>query len=210
LIVSYNNQLTKTKSNKQFKIFQLIASEKNFLNSDFGNVNSIQDLLYIIHNSKHSNISELSCKQCKKIAAQLENSIDIRPKFGNLMHILENEVQEEKNIIEKKRLPSQNDLTRFALKSAVLEFYKNKNISSDFVISDNSKDGRLIPELAPDFDVIYNIWLDKLLQLNSRDDKYRVEIEEINKAKKDVDVKMQGSAFEKQLDRFRKEFMEKL
>ena len=50
----------------------------------------------------------------------------------------------------------------------------------------------------------------KLDELKRRDDKYTLMEEEFDKAEADLLEGMRGSAFEKQLDRYREEFMQKL
>jgi len=123
---------------------------------------------------------------------------------------LKQEVADEKAIVERKRSPSQNDLTRWALKDAVLAFYQGLNLPENTVIVDTLYDDRLITKLAPDFDVIANIWMEKLDELKRKDDKFALDYDEYDKAEADLADGMRGSAFEKQLDRYREEFMQKL
>lgn len=142
------------------------------------------------------------------IDTNLEN--ELKPKFGNLISVLEREVFNEKNKIENKNFPSQNDLTRWALKDAVLSYYQGLNIPEDMIVVDTLYDDRLISKLAPDFDIIAQIWMEKLNRLLYHTDKYALEKDEIDKAESDLADGMRGSAFEKQLDRYREEFMKKL
>lgn len=183
-----------------------IIYAKGFLKQNFKNING-SELLKTIHKFRHLDCVSLSlnkCPLCNKIA------MDILPRFGNLMQILEEEAQEETAIVERRRMPSQNDLTRWALKDAVLSFYQGLNFPDDLPVVTNRFDDRLVTELAPDFDVIARVWLEKLDELKRRDDKYTLILEEYDKAEADLQDGMRGSAFEKQLDRFREEFMQKL
>ena len=187
------------------------ANEKNFLAYDFSRVKSFADLMTVVHKIRHKGISKAGkytrCKLCRKIAEEI---LDIVPKFGNLIDVLSKEVEAERSIMAKKSVPSQNDLTRLALKDAVLEYYKNKNYPSDYPIVESRYDDRLIDALAPDFDVIAKIWIRKLDTLKRRNDKYTLNTDEQDKAERDFLDGMRGSAFEKFLDRYRIEFMAKL
>ncbi|MFA5024043.1 MAG: hypothetical protein WC523_03765 [Patescibacteria group bacterium] len=195
-----------------------ISNEKSFLNSDFGNIKNVESLMEIIHTTRHNKISKAGrytrCKLCKKIVADITQQetplSDILPKMGNLLSILEKEALDEKANIEAMKMPSQNDLTRWALKDAVLAYYQGLNFPPDKPIVESRYDDRLIDELAPDFDIIAKIWLQKLDELQRKNDQYTLNTNEMDKAEADLSEKMQGSAFEKQLDRFREEFMAKL
>ena len=188
-----------------------------FLDFDFTEVKTLDDLMKVVHNIKHKHISKAKkhtrCKICKALIAELQNMqpiADILPKFGNLMSVLEQEVAAEKDKIEAKKNPSQVDLTRWALKDAVLAFYQDKDFPIDKQIVESRYDNRLIDELAPDFDVIAGIWMDKLDELSRRNDKFVLNKDEIDKAESDLANGMRGSAFEKRLDRYREEFVQKL
>lgn len=183
-----------------------IKSEREMMSKE-PNIKTVGEALDLIHTWKHSDTDK--CYVCDLYKAALEEP-DRKPRFGNLIELLQQEVDAEKSNVETKHLPSQNDLTRWALKSAVLEFYKNMNMPNDVVVVETQYDDRLVPQFAPDFDVIYRMWMEKLDLLQHRNDKYQVEPEEYDKAEGDLEGGMRGSAFEKQLDRFRDEFMNKL
>lgn len=151
------------------------------------------------------------CKKCIKILAEEEVKYeDLLPRYGNLISVLENEAATEKALVERKLLPTQNDLLRWALKDAVLEYYQNLNYQQDDPVVESRQDDRLIESLAPDFDVIAGIWMRKLQELINRDDKYKLLEDEYKEVENDLSEKMRGSAFEKRLDRYRQEFMSKL
>jgi hypothetical protein len=228
-IARYESQLHSISSINRDKILKRIKKEKEFLTYNFNNLQTIREIISIIHNFRHKGISKYSsykdCLECKKalksISTQLPEQNDIvnvdtnlenelKPKFGNLISILEQEVFDEKNKIESKNFPSQNDLTRWALKDSVLSYYQGLNIPENMVVVDTLYDDRLISKLAPDFDVIAQIWIEKLNRLLYNTDKYALEKDEIDKAESDLADGMRGSAFEKQLDRYREEFMKKL
>lgn len=132
---------------------------------------------------------------------------ELKPKFGNLLDLLQKELQSEAQKLEAKSLPSQNDLSRLALKSAVFDFYNEFDSAPDTIVVNNLHDDRLSVEFAPDFDVIAKIWFDKLDELKRRKDKYMLIDEEFDQAQDDLVDGMRGSAFEKRLDRYRQDFM---
>jgi hypothetical protein len=184
--------------------------------------NLFSDLEYLKFALKNDHYDD---DRCKNIIAELgielpgapaqtadpeKDDSDILPRFGNLLGILRQEVAMENTKIERRRMPSQNDLTRWALKKVVLDFYEKIGLPPDTPVVVNRFDDRLITELAPDFDVIADMWIEELDKLYRRDDKYGLIMEEIDKARLDLDDGMRGSAFEKQLDRYREEFMQKL
>lgn len=228
-IALQNVKISKTNSHEQYSLFRIIADERKFLASNFNEIKDMYDLMDMIHDVRHNTISKaknsIKCKHCKKSFAEMaielpgapaeyeaepDKEEELKPRYGNLIAVLQQEVQDELAIIERRRVPSQNDLTRCALKSVVLEFYQNLNTKDDIVVVDDLYDDRLITQLAPDFDVIYKMWLEKLDELQRRDDKYTLNTVEYDKAEEDLLNGMRGSAFEKQLDRYREDFMQKL
>jgi len=229
-IALQNVKISETNSHDQYSLFRIIADERKFLTNNFGNIESISDFMNIVHEIRHNTASKTKnsadCIHCKKVLAEIAIELpgapaqyefeqnkeeeELRPRFGNLIATLQEEVQNEISNMERRRIPSQNDLTRWALKHAVLEFYQNLNEKDDVVVVDSLYDDRLITQLAPDFDVIYKIWMEKLDELQRRDDKYTLNTNEYDKAENDLLGGMRGSAFEKQLDRYRENFMQKL
>lgn len=212
-IASKRLQMPGDSSATTLSLLNAMAQDKKFLNSDFSIVNSIDGLIELVH-IRHTD-AQSECAFCVKLAEELmqpeeEEATDILPRFGNLISILEQEVAQEKQRVESRRIPSQNDLTRWALKDAVLEYYQGLHFPEDVPVVNSRYDDRLIADLAPDFDVISNLWLQKLDELKRREDKYALIIEEFDKAENDLLDGMRGSAFEKQLDRYREEFMQKL
>jgi len=137
---------------------------------------------------------------------------DNLPRAGNLLSVLKEEAEEEKQHIERSRIPSQNDLRRWALKDAVLSYYQGLNMPDDIIVVKNKFDDRLITEFAPDFSVIYNVWLTKLDELRRKNErsKFKLLQDEYDQVEEDILEGMRGSAFEKQLDRYRIEFVQKL
>lgn len=196
----------------------IASNDRAFLKLNFSKIQTLESLMSAIHNVRHKGISKAGkytrCKICRAIMTEIQmepNEVaDILPKFGNLLAVLEKEVAEERNYIEVKRTPSSNDLTRWALKDAVLAYYQGLNMPAETPIVESRYDDRLVDDLAPDFDVIANIWLQKLDELKRRNDRYTLNLDEFDKAEADLNDGMRGSAFEKQLDRFREEFMKKL
>lgn len=228
-IALQNVKISKTNSHEQYSLFRVIADERKFLASNFNDVTDVHDLMDVVHGIRHNTISRakgsIKCRFCKEILAEMaielpgapaqyeaqpDKEDELKPRFGNLIAVLQQEVQNENEKMERRRMPSQNDLTRWALKNAVLEFYQNLEEKDNVVVVDDLYDDRLSTALAPDFDVIYEMWMKKLDELQRRDDKYTLNSEEYDKAEDDMRDGMRGSAFEKQLDRYREDFMQKL
>lgn len=187
-----------------------LRKEAEFLKLDCSGLN-LKQFVNIMHPLCHHGAVE-SCKKCANIELEYgsnDQNVEM-PRFGNFLSLLESEVRQEQDEMARKRLPSQNDLTRWALKDAFLAFYQGLNLPEDLVIVDNKFDDRLISQLAPDFSVIAQIWMQKLDELQRRKDKYALVTDEYDKAEADLIEGMRGSAFEKQLDRFREDVMKKL
>ena len=229
-IAATNVKVSKIKSHEQYSMFRIIADERKFLSSDFSGINDVHDLMSIIHDIRHKSISRdatfLKCRFCRRVLAEMaielpggpaqneathdEKEDQLKPRFGNLIAVLEEEVQNEVANMERRQVPSQNDLTRWALKEAVLRWYKNQGMQDNTIVVDDIYDDRLITELAPDFSQIYEMWLEKLDELKRLDNRYTLNPDEFDKAHGDLVNGMRGSAFEKQLDRYREDFMQKL
>jgi len=226
-IAKLTSGLKNLKGEERFNMMKVIGDERDFLNYDFSKIDNISDLVDLIHRTRFSTRSKMPKYAAFRLIAEepinlpgapaenpsLNPDGDIKPLFGNLISLLEQEVTEELDRLNLRRVPSQNDLTRWALKDAVLAFYQGLNLPPNTKIVQTVFDDRLVPQLAPDFDVIHRMWLDRLYNLTRRDDKFTLESGEYEKAEKDVaenETGMRGSAFEKQLDRYREEFMQKL
>jgi len=201
---------------KTADINEKISQERDIIEYDFSNIDNIDSFTDVIHKIKHHG-DKKRCKLCKLINAEMledsnlnEKEDDLLPRFGNLISILEENAAYERSNVERKRMPSQNDLTRWALKDAVLAYYQGLNMPHDMPIVLNRFDDRLITELAPNFENISNIWLQKLDELRRKNDKYMLTMDEYDKAESDLSEEMRGSAFEKQLDRYREDFMKQL
>lgn len=127
--------------------------------------------------------------------------------LGKLLNVLNEELKKEESEF-KINYPSQTDIERWALKFAVLEFYKNLNIPQDTIIIKDTNQNKTIHEYAPDTSKIYILWLNKLKDLTKRND---VNNFNINKYDENLDRGTpQGGAFEKQLQRYREEFVSKM
>jgi hypothetical protein len=193
----------------------MILNETAILNKDFKTM-AFNEIVAFIDNVRAPYIKKYAEMAIELPGAPAETGApesderDILPRFGNLINVLEENALEEKREIESKRMPSQNDLTRWALKDAVLSYYQGLSFPDDLPVIKNRFDDRLITELAPDFEKISKIWMQKLDELMRRDDKYTLTMEEYDKAELDLSEEMRGSAFEKQLDRYREDFMKQL
>lgn len=196
-------------------ILLAIAKEREFLRLDSASIKDISDFAKHASGRYKIRVAEepinLPGAPAEDVTENPEG--DFRPTYGNLIDVLNREVQEEKSRMDSMKLPSQNDLRRWALKDATLAYYQSLNLPPNTKVLDTSLDHRLTSDLAPDFDVIYKMWLDRLRGLIDRDDKYALEEREFGEAEKDVmenETGMRGSAFEKQLDRYRADFVERL
>lgn len=229
-IATKKQQLAGLKSEARLSVLNAIERERQFFdaalwkNTHNLDIDGVMKIIHTRHRPLSLQSSYNNCRECKKVLAEMpinlpgapaENKTtnpdgDVKPMFGSLLAVLENEVNEERQRLDRMRVPSQNDLTRWALKDAVLEFYRNMNLPENTQIVETAFDDRLLPKLAPDFDIIYQMWNQRLYDLTRRNDKYTLQSDEFDKAEKDLEEGMRGSAFEKQLDRYREEFMQKL
>ena len=137
------------------------------------------------------------------------------PTLGKLRLVLEKEVNEEHDKLDNDYNKSDLDYKRLALKEAVLEYYNDLNVDLDTVVVDYDTDMTLRRDdkeiektdfdFAPNKNNIYARWMEKLRKL--------VQQNKINPAEYDESIERgipQGGAFEKQLDRYRKDFMRRL
>ena len=182
---------------------KLIARFKIVGGIDVANVKLAEEILAHDFGEGHSD-----CRICRAVLGV--DKVDILPRYGNLLDVLEKEAVEEKVAIEATETPSQNDLLRWALKDAVLAYYQGLGFEPDKPVVHSKSDTRLIPDIAPDFDKIAVIWLQRLDELARRDDKYCLLMDEYDKAEEDLSGKMRGSSAEKRIDRYREEFVKRL
>jgi hypothetical protein len=180
--------------------------------------NILYKIIDTMHKIKHRG-SINSCDICAKYAdfaselpgapyQNLSFAPTQLPTLSNLWSVLERNSMTERAQIESDPAPSQTALERFALKDAVLEYYKSLNIDANTQIVDGFGKDTALPPFAPNKESIYNIWCQKLYDLNRRNDKYHFD----GKAYKHNIERgsPQGGAFEKQLDRYRDEFMNQI
>jgi len=133
---------------------------------------------------------------------------DSMPTFNRLMDILEREEAAEINSLQLDRSPSDTDIERWALRAAVLEYYRNLGIDYEEVVSETLGDDLMKREFAPNQEDIYVIWLRRLDEQSRSDDKHKLSMDKYDEA---VNRGFgRGTAFEKQLDRYREDFMQKL
>lgn len=127
--------------------------------------------------------------------------------LGRLIATLEQLVAEEQTQYTRQA-PSQTDIERWALKSAVLDYYKGLGLPGTTKVIDNPTQPKTIHQFAPDKGVIYGIWLSKLADLTKKTDANQFAL-----PKYDQDVErgtVRGGAFEKQLLRYREEFVNEM
>lgn len=127
--------------------------------------------------------------------------------LNKLIETLEELLAEDQKDFDVKP-PSQTDIERWALKSAVLDYYRNLNLPGETIIIENPLDYKTKHEFAPDTAKVFSLWLAKLAELTKYDDANHYEIE-LYKENKERGVQ-QGGAFEKQLQRYREQFIKKM
>ena len=137
------------------------------------------------------------------------SNVNIRPEdktnFGQITDVLEKDVQNTENKLQAKLTPSPDELKDWALRWSVLQYYKNMNIDPSYEVTKTEGADKTIRQMAPSKEIIYKLWLDKLLELNRRKDKFKLNDDQLNEAT-DKGIP-QGGAFEKRLERYREDFM---
>lgn len=194
------NPLLKSKVFFRKKIAKLIVNKPNLL----VNLKNIKNKLFSM---AYNSSLELP-------GAPLENPDgrinEYLPKFGNLIFEIKKDIKEEIERMNSMEIPSQNDISRLAFKQAVLDYYSGLNADLDDKVMVSRNSNRLVPKFAPDFYEIYDLWIDKLNEYKLRDDKYGLIDDEFYLALDDLQDGMRGSAFEKRLDRYREELVNKI
>jgi len=193
-------------------ILKVIAVERAFINA---NVSSIKDIMITRHSAiinilnKTDNIIKFAEMMPSVPGAPEEyvrpNSV---PTFSKLVDTLEHSLKQEEDSIVGDPRPSPNDIKRWALKSAVLDYYNSLSIDPMMKVTHGVGELVTVDALAPNKRSIYNIWLQKLEAQHRAEDKYKLSVDEYNEAiERGIP---QGGAFEKLLDRYREEFMSEL
>lgn len=208
-IAKYNKLLSKESNlTERLDILNKIANEECILNM---NISSIGDssLLNTIHKLRHN--SSNNCQDCLTIKAQLGIVNDAPPQvqlptLGHLREILEENANSEWNSFG--RSPSSNDIKRWALKAAVSDYYNSLNYDVSNPVIDIPGSLRAINHLAPNKEWIFKSYVDKLNSMVQRNDAYRLDHREFDESY-DRGIP-RGGAFEKQLDRYREDFMYQL
>jgi len=137
------------------------------------------------------------------------------PTLGKLRMIIEKDFKNEQQRFINDPNQSDIDLKRLALKSAFFEYYNDLEYPPDTIIVDYESDMTLRRDdqeidktdfdFAPNKNEIYRIWVEKL---NRYVREGRLGTEEYDEAiERGIP---QGGAFEKQLDRYRKDVMRQL
>lgn len=137
------------------------------------------------------------------------------PTLGKLRMVIEKDLKDEYNRYINDANQSDVDLKRLALKEAFLEYYNNLDYSYDTTIVDFESDMTLRRDdkdvdktdidLAPNKNEIYQMWMNKLNRYVRENRLSNYEYDEA--AERGIP---QGGAFEKQLDRYRKDIMQQL
>ena len=140
------------------------------------------ETLTVLHNSIHDGVNMDNCQDCLFVSAEILASVpgaptvyvrpDQIPTFVKLLNVLNDSYIEEENSIRLDKHPSANDIKRWALKKAVLQYYQNLGIDSQEKVTDVA--GSLITrhDLAPNKEKIYTIWINILDNQTRAEDKY--------------------------------------
>ena len=224
-IARCENMIRQLKSTDRHAILRVIAVERAFIKYNFNgfSADDVQGILNKIAEIRHARIADiLRMTNTIHKFAELMPTVpgapdeyvrpDSVPTFNKLLAILEQNVNQETNEITADQHPSPNDMRRWALKSAVLDYYKGMNMTpeqaAELKVTNSAGSNRTIPQLAPSKRPIYDIWLQKLDALTRAGDKFKFNPDEYQEA---IDKGTpQGGAFEKMLDRYREQFMSQL
>lgn len=169
-------------------------------------------------NKRHDIIFAISYNEgLLKELENTENELDFSniPTLGKLRMVIEKDLKGEQQKFINDPNQSDTDLKRLALKAAFLEYYNDLEYSPDTPVvdyesdmtlrRDNKETDRTDFDFAPNKNKIYSRWMEKL---NRYVREGRLGPEEYDEA---VERGIpQGGAFEKQLDRYRKDIMQQL
>jgi hypothetical protein len=178
-------------------------------------------LLYADYNERHDLLHAISYNE-ELLRNELPGTSMIvneekaeLPTFGKLKMVIEKDLEQELERYNNDYNKSDVDLKRLALKSAFFDYYNNLDYGpeteivgyeSDMTLRrDNKELEKTDFNFAPNKNEIYQRWMEKLnryvrenkLKEHEYDESYSRGIP-------------QGGAFEKQLDRYRKQIMQKL
>lgn len=202
-IAKYKKELKKADIKDKVAIIKAISEERRIL--DFKvDQNSLDKFNKLVYNVRRAEMAiELP-------GAPAENqTISPSPKlnFGQFLNILENDVNQEEQKLSSALNPTQNDLIRWTRKWAFLQYYKSINIDPQQPITKTDGEDTTLRQLAPNKETIYKLYLDKLEELKRRNDKYQLLNDKFDDAL--YNGTPQGGAFEKWLERYREEIMNK-
>ena len=212
-IASLEGELHGTSGQRRASILSEIAIEREFLSYSLDGVSDASDLAAAVSSGRCRMIPRM-----QTLLAELMPGLpgapeqyvypDSMPTFSRLMDVLEQDTQSELNSLQLDRNPSDTDIERWALHAAVLEYYKLLGVDFEEVVVESYGDDLMRRDLAPNQEDIYIIWLRRLEEQTRSDDKHRLSMDKYDEA---VNRGFgRGTAFEKQLDRYREDFMQKL
>lgn len=144
-----------------------------------------------------------------------ENIPERMPNLGQLRAVLEKELQKEQQHFDNDTHQSDNDVKRLALKEVVLDYYNELpndyetpvvDYEGDMTLRrDNQETDETDFDFAPNKNNIYSRWMDKLQRYIKDGKMSPAEYDEASER-----GTPQGGAFEKQLDRYRKDFVKQI
>lgn len=202
LTIKYKSIIRKKIASLRFQESESSAREIKKLRNRLSNKLDSAEMIKILHLYDHSGDTK-NCKKCIKLAN--DTSVDIS--FGKFISTLQQLLTEEEASF-KLQLPSQTDIKRWALKWAVLEYYKSLQIPPQTRIIEDLTQNKTIHQLAPDSDVVYNLWTRKLSELARKLDANKFDVKQLDTVEDRGFGR--GTAFEKQLQRYREQTIKRM
>ena len=203
-IVRYTKMLKTATLKNKVAIIKAIAEERRIL--DFKvNIKSLDIFKNLVYNIRHA---EMAIELPGAPAEDKSIAPVAKINFGQLVGAIEEDFNNEERTLSYTSNPTQTDLLRWARKWAFLHYYKAININPDQPITRNYGDDTTLRQLAPNKETIYKTYLDKLEELKRRNDKYKLIDEKFDDAL--YGGTPQGGGFEKWLERYREEIMNRL
>lgn len=204
-MASMEIQLKGLKGKERDAILQRINCERNFLYSDFSNIKSAEDLNNLLLNTRFK-----YAEMMPGLPGAPNQYVypDSMPTFSRLISVLEDMEREERESLEYDKNPSDNEIKRWALRAALLEYYRGLYSNPDAIVADYYEGLQIKRDFAPSQEEVFKIWIRRLEEQSRAKDKHKLSMDEYMEAVNRGYGR--GTAFEKQLERYREDFMEKL
>lgn len=204
-IASMEMRLKGLKGCERSDILQRISGEQKFLEQDLSKINTFEELNNILLKTRFK-----YAEMMPGLPGAPNQYVypDSMPTFSRLMSVLEEMEREERESLEYDKNPSDNDIKRWALRAALLEYYKGIYSNPDAVVADYYEGLQIKRDFAPKQEDVFKIWIRRLEEQSRAKDKHKLSMDEYMEAVNRGYGR--GTAFEKQLERYREDFMEEL